>query len=139
MKMKFPINESRKEGSSLIAVVIVTMVSITVIGAMVVIVSLVLMSSISWQKSADALFVAESYTEDFLLRVVRDPSISPSDSEDFEINGASAKAKLYDAPEGSPNVLFVVGSTGNYSRKIRLVYIVENGSVNVVLREEVVD
>ncbi len=137
MRKNYTKSTVREKGSSLIAVVIITMVSITVIGAMVLIVSLVLMSSISWQKSADALFAAESYTEDFLLRIVRDPSTVPLEGENFVINGATVNAKLYEAPDGRPNVLFVVGTSGKYSRKIRLVYTVESGSINVILREEV--
>ncbi|MFO0703459.1 MAG: hypothetical protein U0525_01915 [Patescibacteria group bacterium] len=127
------------KGSSLIAVIIITVVSITVIGAMVILVSIVLLSTVGWQKSADALFVAESYADDYLLRLIRDPSLVVSPNDEFILNSSSAKATIYKGNGALPNILFIRGTSGSYSRLIRLVYTSENGKIDVLDRKEVVD
>lgn len=132
-------NTKTNKGSSLIAVIIITVVSITVIGAMVVLVSLVLLSTVGWQKSADALFAAESYTDDYVLRLVRNPNTTPKPGEKFEINGATAYPTLFGAPAGQPNILFVQASAGGYSRSIRLVYVLEDGEIKIIDRSEVAE
>jgi len=132
-------NIKKEEGSSLIAVIIITVVSITVIGAMVILVSLVLLSTVGWQKSADALFAAESYADDYVLRLVRNPNTTPRPGEKFEINGATAYQTLFGAPSGKPNILFIQATAGGYSRSIRLIYILEDGEIKIIDRSEVAE
>ena len=130
-------SHAKQKGSSLIAVIVITVVSITVIGAMVILVAIVLYSTLGWQRSGDALFVAESYADDYLLRLVRSPGLTPHPTESLELNNAIAYPTLYQAPAGQPNTLYVKGvAQGQYVRVIKLVYVVENGKVTVMSREE---
>lgn len=126
-------------GSSLIAVIIITVVSITVVGAMVILVSIVLLSTVGWQKSADALFTAESYADDYVLRLVRNPKLTPKPGEKLIMNDSVAYPTLFSAPNGQPNILFVQATSGGYSRSIRLIYVVNDGQVEIVDRSEVAE
>ncbi len=129
--------KQKNKGSSLIAVIIITVVSITVIGAMVILVSLVLLSTLGWQRSTDAIFAAESYVDDYTLKLVRNPNTTPGQTIEGWVNGSAITPVLYGALDGKPNVLFVTAEVSGYSRTIRLIYTVENGGIKILDRGEV--
>lgn len=128
----------KNKGSSLVAVIIITVVSITVIGAMVILVSLILSSTLGWQRSADAIFAAESYTDDFILKLVRNPNQTPvvQDIEEW-VNGSTIRPVLYGGTKEKPSVLFVTAIVSGYSRTIRLIYTVDAGGIKILDRGEV--
>lgn len=128
----------QKRGSSLMAVIIITVASITVIGAMTMLTSLVLYSVYGWQQSLHALMVAESLTDDIMLRIVRNPNLTIQPDEKFELNGAFAYPTLISAQtSGQPNALIVRGIAGDYVRSIRVLYILQNGSLEILTRQEI--
>ena len=131
-------NTNQVKGSSLMAVIIITVASITVIGAMTILVGIVSTSVYGWQDSLNALFVAESLTDDMMLRIVRNPSVSPSSNELMTLNGASAFASLLHAQTtNQPNILVIRGKAGNYTRSIQVLYIIENGKPKILSRREI--
>lgn len=128
---------TKNSGSSLMAVIIITVVSITVIGAITILTSLILYSMLGWQNSLDAQIVAESMTDDLVLRLIRDPQMTPSPNEKMEINNATATVEYTPAQViGQPNILKVLGTSGDYVRKIELLYIIENDQPHILSRQE---
>lgn len=125
------------KGSSLMAVIIVTVVSITVIGAITIMTTLILYSMSGWQESLNAQTVAESLADDYLLRLIRDPQITPALNEQMEVNGAVGYVTLTASQTvGQPNVLNFRGVSGDYVRTIRILYVVEDGYPRILSRQE---
>jgi len=119
------------------AVIIITVVSITVIGAITILTSLILYSMMGWQNSLNAQIAAESMTDDIILRLIRDPQMTPAPDEQMEINGATAHAALTVAQvTGQPNALEIRGVSGDYVRKIKMLYIIEDGRPRILSRQE---
>lgn len=125
------------KGSSLMAVIIVTVVSITVIGAITIMTTLILYSMSGWQQSLNAQAVAESLADDYLLRLIRDPQITPVPGEHIQLNNATGYVTLTPAQTtGQPNVLNIRGVAGDYVRKIKILYIIEDGYPHILSRQE---
>ncbi len=119
------------------AVIIITVVSITVIGAITILTSLILYSMLGWQRSLDAQIVAESMTDDLVLRLIRDPQMTPSPNESMEVNDAIATVEYFPAQvAGQPSVLKIRGTSGDYVRKTELLYVIENGKPHILSRQE---
>ncbi|MBP6993859.1 hypothetical protein KBB12_01300 [Candidatus Woesebacteria bacterium] len=130
-------SRSNNSGSSLMAVIIITVVSITVIGAITILTSLILYSMLGWQRSLDAQIVAESMTDDLVLRLIRDPQMTPSPNESMEVNDAIATVEYFPAQvAGQPSVLKIRGTSGDYVRKTELLYVIENGKPHILSRQE---
>ncbi len=124
-------------GSSLMAVIIITVVSITVIGAITILTSLILYSMMGWQNSLNAQIAAESMSDDITLRLIRDPQMTPAPSEQMQLNGATSYVTLTTAQvTGQPNTLDIRGVSGDYVRKIKILYIVEDGKPHILSRQE---
>jgi len=119
------------------AVIIITVVSITVIGAMTILTSLILYSMMGWQNSLNAQIAAESYLDDITLRLIRDPQMTPIPNEQMTINGAIASV-THTPPQttGQPSSISVRGVSGEYVRNIKIQYIIEEGSLRILSRQE---
>lgn len=124
-------------GSSLMAVIIITVVSITVIGAITILTSLILYSMMGWQDSLNAQIVAESLTDDITLRLIRDPQMTPIPNEEMTINGAVASVS-HTPPQitGQPSSLSIRGVSGNYVHNIKIQYVIEEGGLHILSRQE---
>lgn len=119
------------------AVIIITVVSITVIGAMTILTSLILYSMMGWQSSLHAQIAAESMSDDITLRLIRDPQMTPAPDEQMQLNGAIAYATLTKAQvTGQPNTLDIRGVSGDYVRKIKILYIIEDDKPHILSRQE---
>jgi hypothetical protein len=123
-------------GSSLVAVIIITSVSIAVIGAMVVIVSIVMLDTLGWQKSAEAMLSAESYADDHILKTIRNPNLEIENGSQVELLGSTIRPVLFKGLQGKKNVLFINSTKGSYTRTLRLVYTLTNGELVVIDRSE---
>jgi hypothetical protein len=124
-------------GSSLMAVIIITVVSITVIGAITILTSLILYSMMGWQNSLNAQIAVESMTDDIMLRLIRDPQMTPAPNEQMQLNGATATVALTTAQvTGQPNMLDIRGVSGDYVRNIRILYVIEEGGPRILSRQE---
>jgi hypothetical protein len=131
------ITQKHNTGSSLLAVIIITVVSITVIGAITILTSLILYSMLGWQNSLNAQIAAESMSDDITLRLIRDPQMTPAPSEQMQLNGATSYVTLTTAQvTGQPNTLDIRGVSGDYVRKIKILYIVEDGKPHILSRQE---
>lgn len=120
------------------AVIIITVVSITVIGAITILTSLILYSMMGWQNSLNAQIAVESMTDDIMLRLIRDPQMTPTPSEQMQLNGATATVALTTAQvTGQPNVLDIRGVSGDYVRNIRILYVIEEGGPRILSRQEI--
>lgn len=120
------------------AVIIVTVVSITVIGAITIMTSLILYSMSGWRESVKAEAAATSLADDYLIRLIRDPELTPSPGEELQINGAIARVTYTPAQaEGQPHILMVRGTSGDYVRSIQILYAIENDEVILLSRQEV--
>lgn len=120
------------------AVIIITVVSITVIGAITILTSLILYSMMGWQNSLNAQIVVESMTDDIMLRLIRDPQMTPIPDEQMQLNGAIATVALTPAQvTGQPNILDIRGVSGDYVRNIRILYIIEGGGPHILSRQEI--
>lgn len=120
------------------AVIIVTVVSITVIGAITIMISLILYSMSGWQRSLSAQSVAESLADDYLLRLIRDPQLTPAVNEGMDINGASATINHSPAQvPGQPHVLLIKGFSEGYIRTIQILYVVEDDEVRILSRRNI--
>jgi hypothetical protein len=130
--------EKHTTGSSLMAVIIITVVSITVIGAITILTSLILYSMMGWQNSLNAQIAVESMTDDIMLRLIRDPQMTPTPNEQMQLNGATATVALTTAQvTGQPNVLDIRGVSGDYVRNIRILYVIEEGGPRILSRQEI--
>lgn len=119
------------------AAIVITTVSVTVIGAMAILSSLTLYSVYGWQQNLDALFAAESLADDVLLRLVRDPSVIISPENAFHVNNADAYATIYHGQQSNqPEMIVITGVSGSYVRKIRIVYVIEDNKLQVLARQE---
>ena len=124
-------------GSSLMAVIIITVISITVIGAITILTSLILYSMMGWQNSLNAQIAAESMSDDITLRLIRDPQMTPAPNEEMQLNGATAYVTLTAAQvTGQPSTLDIRGVSGDYVRKITILYIIEDGKPHILSRQE---
>jgi hypothetical protein len=130
--------EKHTTGSSLMAVIIITVVSITVIGAITILTSLILYSMMGWQNSLNAQIAVESMTDDIMLRLIRDPQMTPTPNEQMQLNGATATVALTTAQvTGQPNSLDIRGVSGDYVRNIRILYVIEEGGPRILSRQEI--
>lgn len=131
------ITQKHNTGSSLLAVIIITVVSITVIGAITILTSLILYSMMGWQNSLNAQIAVESMTDDIMLRLIRDPQMTPAPNEQMQLNGATATVALTTAQvTGQPNMLDIRGVSGDYVRNIRILYVIEEGGPRILSRQE---
>jgi hypothetical protein len=124
-------------GSSLMAVIIITVISITVIGAITILTSLILYSMMGWQNSLNAQIAAESMSDDLTLRLIRDPQMTPAPNEEMQLNGATAYVTLT-TPQvtGQPSALDIRGVSGDYVRRITILYVIEDGKPHILSRQE---
>ncbi len=119
------------------AVIIVTVVSITVIGAITIMISLILYSMIGWQDSLKAQTAVDSLADDYIIRLIRDPALTPGPDEKLTVNDTTAYVDLVPAQtDGQPNVLTVHAASGNYVRTTQILYLVTDGETQILLRRE---
>jgi hypothetical protein len=119
------------------AVIIITVISITVIGAITILTSLILYSMMGWQNSLNAQIAAESMSDDLTLRLIRDPQMTPAPNEEMQLNGATAYVTLT-TPQvtGQPSALDIRGVSGDYVRRITILYVIEDGKPHILSRQE---
>lgn len=90
-----------------------------------------------WQNSMNAQIAAESFTDDIILRLIREPNMTPAPGEQMEINGATAYV-THTPPQvtGQPTGLTIRGVSGDYVRNIKILYVVEDGKPHILSRQE---
>lgn len=115
------------------AVIIITVVSLTIIGATTILVSLILYSMSGWQHSIYAQIAAESIAEDTMLRLIRNPELTFSSDDTLEINGATARV-FYTPPTESnqPHTIHARGTSGGYVRNIKIQYLILHGGPSIL-------
>lgn len=129
---------SSQRGSSLVSVLILMLVAVTVLVAMASVTAAALLSLSGWRQSTDAIFAAESGADDFLYRVLRNPSVTPvGGTEMASYPNASSYIFLTPGAGNAPNTLITKGIAGNYIRIIKVQYTVDgDGRVTIITRQE---
>jgi hypothetical protein len=63
--------------------------------------------------------------------------MTPAPNEEIHLNGATAYVTLTSAQvTGQPNALDIRGVSGDYVRKIKILYIIEDGRPHILSRQE---
>jgi type II secretory pathway pseudopilin PulG len=121
----------------MVVVLVIIVVSMIVLTAMVGLSVAVYDSVIGWQRSTDALLAAESAVDDYFLRLIRTPSLTPAPGEQLVMNHAQAYIEV--TPASSPDQTHTLVATGvadEYVRRVFVHYVFENDSLRIISRSE---
>lgn len=135
--MKLINRKISEQGSSLVSVLVIMLVTVMILAAMVGLVGAVLLSLNGWRQTTDSLMAAESVTDDMLIRLARNPSTTPAAGEYLPFAYATGYPFLTPAGQSSPGTLIGRGVSGNYVRTIKVQYQFESdGRLTIISRQE---
>jgi hypothetical protein len=127
-------------GGSLVSVMILMAVCLMMLVVMVSMISALTQSSAGALASTDALFAAQSTADDLILKLVRDPSITPAPGSSIQYPNAVGYPSLTPAAPPIPGVIVAQGVSGTYTRTIEVIYQLEDdGRVTVISRNEIIN
>jgi len=129
--------KTSEQGSSLVSVMVIMLVTVMILAAMVGLIGAVLLSLNGWRQTTDSLMAAESVADDMLIRMARNPSTTPAVGEYLPFAYATGYPFLTPAGQSAPGTIVGKGISGSYVRTVMVQYQFESdGRLTVISRQE---
>jgi hypothetical protein len=124
---------NRRKGQALVALLVFMIIAITITSAAIVIAIINSQGASNFYQGLATLDIAESGTENALIRLLRDPNY-PGDPEPFPVGEGSTIATVSGTTTKTINA---TGYLGNFSRKIQVTVVYNNNMMTIQSWKEI--